>query len=118
MLAKQFVEANIVDQLHERFHLWIQKNGIVHHPHLKLSNFQCAGRGILATGNIKAGEILVEVPAEMHITSSIARLYLESFGIASYELSKRSPVVLLCLFLMIEDSNTNSVWRTYLDITS
>jgi len=76
------------------------------------------GRGVLANKTIQKGDIVLVVPATAMITPIVALESIKTMFPGSEKeefLLSLSQTNLMCLFLLLEKTNSNSKWSTYIE---
>ncbi|KAI8975063.1 hypothetical protein BDF20DRAFT_914045 [Mycotypha africana] len=97
---------------YDNFVHWLRDNDFPE-PKLTLANFTNTGRGMMATDDIEAGEVILSVPKKFLITNeSLSKLYGVKHGLSSQQL--------LALHLLLlkkrQDKSEESWWKYYIDL--
>ena len=94
---------------------WAKQNGVFFHK-MKPAIFPGTGRGLMATKQINAGDLLISVPSKLLVTEEVLRnSYFD--GINSTKALEFSTIELLCLFLILERSlGKQSFWSAYISM--
>ncbi|KAL0137058.1 hypothetical protein V8B55DRAFT_1545116 [Mucor lusitanicus] len=98
----------IRDKKYETFVQWLQENDFPKSK-LTLANFTNTGRGMMATDDIDAGEVIVSVPRKFLITNeSVIKTYGSNHALSSHQL--------LALHLVVLKRDKQSWWKAYTDL--
>ncbi|CAO3652471.1 unnamed protein product [Cunninghamella echinulata] len=111
MSSEDIIQGTIVnDAKYEIFLDWLKK---LHFPPTKLvlATFKNTGRGMMAIEDIKAGDIIVQVPKSFLISNDL--LY-KVYG--AHPLSTHQILALHLVLLLIKDTKENRWWKPYLDL--
>ncbi|ORX46330.1 SET domain-containing protein [Hesseltinella vesiculosa] len=95
------------DARHENFLKWLKKHDFPG-TKLRLATFKDTGRGMMATDDIATGEVLVQVPKRLLISSNQLQTVYGDHSL--------SPHQLLAAHLILLRSEVNSWWKPYLDL--
>ncbi|GAA5802082.1 hypothetical protein EDC94DRAFT_562163 [Helicostylum pulchrum] len=98
----------IHDKKYEKFITWLHENNFPESK-LTLANFTNTGRGMMATSDIEAGEVIVSVPRKFLITNdSLTKVYGSKHSLGPHQL--------LALHLVLVSRDKQSWWKPYMDL--
>ncbi|CAO3656911.1 unnamed protein product [Mucor hiemalis] len=98
----------VQDKKYIKFKTWLEENNFPDSK-LTLANFTNTGRGMMATSDIEAGEVIVSVPKNFLITNeSLSKVYGSHHSLNSHQL------LALHLVMLIRDKQ--SWWKSYIDL--
>ncbi|GAA5814053.1 hypothetical protein MFLAVUS_007543 [Mucor flavus] len=96
------------DKKYEKFMTWLHENNFPESK-LALANFTNTGRGMMATSDIEAGEVIVSVPRKFLITNdSLTKIYGSKHALGPHQL--------LALHLVLVSRDKQSWWKPYMDL--
>ncbi|KAI8637666.1 hypothetical protein BD408DRAFT_353314 [Parasitella parasitica] len=98
------------------FWKWLQDNGATLCKNIAIKDFRSegAGRGVIATKDIKEGELLFSLPRSILLspsTSSISKI--AGLDKALADINGWTPLIIT---MMYESQRDNSIWKPYFDI--
>jgi len=101
----------------EAFTIWLNENGARFGEKVELRGYEDEVRGVHATRNLHADEIVIEIPLKCLITVEMGKATDVGRAVLEAELELDAPKhVFLMLFLLLDRRNPSSFFRPYYDV--
>eukprot|EP01132_Coremiostelium_polycephalum_P002737 gene2737-3399_t len=101
----------------ETFKVWLTKNGFDESKSkVKIARGLNEGIGLVATSEIKEGEVFLEVPPNLFLTQEMAVKALSTSFKSKDDIFSHVPSLMLSVYLIYELNKKQSFWMPYLQV--